>query len=43
MSTVLPPTARLCNYVPQECFLLTYDLSGFISRIKRHQITVGSF
>ena len=26
-----------------ECFPLTYDLSGFKSRINRHLLTVGSF
>ena len=28
--------------LPMECFHLTYDLSGFKSRI-RHLLTVGSF
>ena len=36
-------TARLWNSVPIECFPLTYDLSGFKSRINRHLLTVGSF
>ena len=35
-------TARLWNSLPMECFPLTYDLSGFKSRIKRHLLTVGS-
>ena len=34
--------ARLWNSLPMECFPLTYDLSGFKSRIKRHLLTVGS-
>ena len=29
-------TARLWNSLPVECFPLTYDLSGFKSRINRH-------
>ena len=36
-------TARLWNFLPIECFPLTYDLSGFKSRISRHLLTVGSF
>ena len=35
-------TARLCNSLPIECFPLTYDPSGFKSRINRHLLTVGS-
>ena len=36
-------TARLWNSLPIECFLLTYNLNGFKSRINRHLLTVGSF
>ena len=36
-------TARLWNSLPIECLPLTYDLSGFKSRIKRYLLTVGSF
>ena len=36
-------TARLWNSLPIECFLFTYDLNGFMSRINRHLLTVGSF
>ena len=36
-------TARPWNSLPIECFPLTYDLSGFKSRISRHLLTVGSF
>ena len=36
-------TARLWNSLPIECFSLTYDLSGFKSRINRYLLTVGSF
>ena len=42
-STVFPCTARLWNSLPIECFPLTYDLSGFESRINRHVLTAGSF
>ena len=35
--------ARLWNSLPMECFPLTYDLSGFKSRINRYLLTVGSF
>ena len=35
-------TAKLRNSLPIECFPLTYDLSGFKSRINRHLLTVGS-
>ena len=34
---------RLRNSLPIKCFPLTYDLSGFKSRINRHLLTVGSF
>ena len=33
----------LLNLLPVEWFPLTYDLSGFKSRINRHLLTVGSF
>ena len=36
-------TARPWNSLPIECFPLTYDLSGFTSRINRYLLTVGSF
>ena len=35
--------ARLWNSLPIECIPLTYDLSGFKTRINRHLLTVGSF
>ena len=38
-----PRTTRLWNSLPIESFPLTYDLSGFKSRINRHLLTVGSF
>ena len=39
-----PCTARLWNFLPIECFPLTYDLNGFKSRINRHLLTAaGSF
>ena len=36
-------TARLWNSLSRECFPLTYDLSGFKSRINRYLLTVGFF
>ena len=42
-NSFFPHTAGLRNSLPIECFPLTYDLSGFKSRIKRHLLTVGSF
>ena len=36
-------TARLWNSLPIECFPLTYDLSGFKSRINRDLLTEVSF
>ena len=36
-------TARIWNSPPVEYFPLTYDLSGFKSRINRHLLPVGSF
>ena len=38
-----PRTANLWISLPIECFPLTYDFSGFKSRISRHLLTVGSF
>ena len=43
VNSFFPCTARLCNSLPIECFPLTYDLSGFKSRINRYLLTVGSF
>ena len=43
VSSFFPRTARLWNSLPIECFPLTYDLSGFKSRINRHLLTAGSF
>ena len=34
-------TARLWNSLLIDCFLLTYDLNSFKSRIKRHLLIVG--
>ena len=36
-------TVRPWNFLPIECFPLTYNLNGFRSRINRHLLTVGSF
>ena len=35
--------SEIWNSLPIEWFPLTYDLSGFKSRINRHLLTVGSF
>ena len=43
VNSFFPRTARLWNSLPIECFPLTYDLSGFKSRIIRYLLTVGSF
>ena len=43
VKSFFPRTARLWNYLPIEQFTLTFNLSGFKSRIKRHLLTVGSF
>ena len=43
VNSFFPRTVKLWNSLPVECFLLTYDLSGFKSRIIRHPLTVGSF
>ena len=43
VNSSFPRTVRLWNSLPIEYFPLTYDLSGFKSRIDRHLLTVGSF
>ena len=43
VNSFFPRTARLWNSLPVECFPLTYDLSGFKSRINRYLLTVDSF
>ena len=43
VNSFFPRTAKLSNSLPQECFPLTYDLSGFKLRISSHLLTVGSF
>ena len=43
VNSFFPRTAKLWNSLPIECFPLTYDLSGFKSRINRHLLTAGSF
>ena len=43
VNSFFPRAARLWNSLPIECFPLTYDLSGFKSRINRYLLTVGSF
>ena len=42
VNSFFPRTARLWNSLPTECFPLTYNLNGFMSRIKKHLLTVGS-
>ena len=43
VNSFIPCTTILWNSLPIEYFTLTYDLSGFKSRISRHILTVGSF
>ena len=43
VNSFFPGTAKRWNSLPVECFPLTYDLSGFKSRINRNLLTVGSF
>ena len=43
VNSFFPCTVRLWNSLPIECFPLTYNLSGFMSRINIHLLTVGSF
>ena len=43
INSFFPRTAKLWNSLRIECFPLTYDLSGFKSRINKHLLTVGSF
>ena len=43
VNSFCPHTARLWNSLPIECFPLTYDLSGFKSRINGYLLTAGSF
>ena len=43
VNSFFPRTARLWNSLPIECFPLTYDFSGFKSRVNIHLLTVGSF
>ena len=43
VNSFFPHTVRLWNFLPIECFPLTYDLSSFMSRINRYLLTLGSF
>ena len=43
VNSFFPRTARFWNSLLIECLPLTYDLSGFKSRINRHLLTAGSF
>ena len=43
VNSLFPGIARLWNSLPTECFPLTYDLSGFKSRINRYLLTAGFF
>ena len=43
VNSFFPCRGRLWNSLPIECFPLTYDLSGFKSRINRHLLTLGFF
>ena len=40
INSFFPRTARPRNYLPIECFPLTYNLNGFKFRINRHLLTV---
>ena len=43
VNSFFPQTAKFWNSLPIECFPLTYNLSGFKSRINKHLLVVGSF
>ena len=43
VKSFFPRTARLLNSLPIECFLLTYNLNDFESRINKHLLNEGSF
>ena len=43
VNSFFPRTVKLWNSLPIECFPLTYDLSGFKSRINKYLLTVGFF
>ena len=43
VNSFFPRTARPWNSLAIQWFPLTYDLSGFKSRINRHSLTLGSF
>ena len=43
VNSFFPRIARLWNSVLIECFQLTYNLSGFKSRVNRHLLTVRLF
>ena len=43
VNSFFPRTDRPWNSLSIECFPLTYDLSGFKSRINRYLLTLGSF
>ena len=43
VNNFFPRRAGLWHSLPIECFLLTYGLNGFKSRINRHLLSVGSF
>ena len=42
VNSFFPRTARLWNSLPIECFLWTFDLSGFKFRINKQLSSVGS-
>ena len=41
INSFFPRIAKLWNFPPLECFALTYDLSGFKSRIKKHRLSLN--
>ena len=42
VNSFFPRTARLYNYLPAECFPLTYDPNGFKSRVNSHHLYLES-
>ena len=43
VGSVFPCTTRLWTSLPLECFHLTYDLTGFKTKINRYLLNVVSF
>ena len=43
VNSLFPSTAKFLNFLPIECFPLTYDLNRFSSRINKYILFVGCF